>query len=116
MLLCVFSNIGSLKPKKNKPEHRRLLSLKLELSFTCGASLQDIDLPPLLNDVHVYVRSLNCFDLIEKLYFSAGYEPICFYCAGQVKQEQSQATAFGPAQRYYPQCVQCITKPKVFRK
>ena len=62
------------------------------------------------------VRSLNCFDLIEKLYFSAGYEPICFYCTGQVKQEQSQATVFGPALCYYPQCVHCITKPKVSRK
>ena len=117
MLMCEECEMWRLlySKKKLKPEHRRLLSLKLdELSFTCGASLQDIDLPPPLNEV--YVRSLSCFDPIEKLYFSAGYEPICFYCAGQVEQEQSQATAFGPAQRYYPQCVHCITKPKVSRK
>lgn len=32
----------------------------------------------------VYVRIVNC---IEKLYYSAGYDPICIYCATDVTAE-----------------------------
>ena len=85
--------------KKLKPEHNRLLSLKFPLLVVLLFRI-------LIFHLHsMRYRSLNCFDPIENLYFSADYEPICFYCTGQVKQEQSQATASGPAQRYYPQCV-----------
>ena len=33
-----------------------------------------------------YVRDVTCADHIEKLYFSAGYESICIYCAGAVDE------------------------------
>ena len=73
----------ALQQEKLKAEDRRLLALKLDdLAFSCGASLQDLDFPAPLNEV--FVRSVNCFNPIEKLYYSAGYEPICLYCAGQV--------------------------------
>ena len=92
--------------KKLKAADCRLLPLKLDdLAFSCGASLQDLDLPALLNEV--FVRNLNCFDLLEKLYYSAGYEPLCFYCAGQVDQAEST--------KFYPQCIHCVSKPKVSR-
>ena len=94
--------------KKLKAEDRRLLALKLDdLAFSCGASLQDLDFPAPLNEV--FVRSVNCFDPIEKLYYSAGYEPICLYCAGQV-DTATESTS------YYPQCIHCSSKPQVSRK
>ena len=87
---------------------RRLLALKLDdLAFSCGASLQDLDFPAPLNEV--FVRSVNCFDPIEKLYYSAGYEPIYLYCAGQV-DTATESTS------YYPQCIHCSSKPQVSRK
>ena len=69
--------------KKLKAADRRLLALKLyDVAFSCGALLQDLDLPNPLNEV--YIRTIACFEPIEKLYYSAGYEPIRFYCAEQV--------------------------------
>ena len=44
----------------------------------------DCQLDPPLNEV--YVRDVTCADHIEKLYFSAGYQPICIYCAGAVDE------------------------------
>ena len=110
MLLCEECEMWRLlySKKKLKAEDRRLLALKLDdLAFSCGDSLQDLDFPAPLNEV--FVRSVNCFDPIEKLYYSAGYEPICLYCAGQV-DTATESTS------YYPQCIHCSSKPQVSRK
>lgn len=77
-----------------KKAERRQLELELDgLSFTCGSSVQDLDLPAPLNE-----RSLKCFDHVEKLYYSAaGYEPIRIHCAGKVQDVAntlSVSTAF----------------------
>ena len=61
--------------------------------FTCGSSLEELELPAPLNEV--YVRNLNCADPIEKLYYSAGYYPNCIYCAANVTADRLE---------YYPQC------------
>lgn len=37
-----------------------------------------IDLPEKF--LCIYVREHNCFDPVEKLYYSAGFDPICIYC------------------------------------
>ena len=44
-------------------------------SYTCGFSLQDIELPQPFREV--YIRNINCYEPIEMLYYSAGYDPIC---------------------------------------
>ena len=44
--------VTALQQEKTQTRTSSILSLKLdEFSFTCGASLQNIDLPPLLNEV-----------------------------------------------------------------
>ena len=53
----------------------------------------------------VYVHSLKCFDHVKKLYYLAGYEPICIYCTGKVQDVTNTDT--------HPQCVHCISKPKI---
>ena len=109
MLLCDECEMWRLLygKKKLKKAERRQLELKLDgLSFTCGSSLQELDLPAPLNDV--YVRNLKCFEQVERLYYSAGYEPICIYCAGKVPDI--------PYTDAYPQCVHCTSKPTVSKK
>ena len=94
--------------KKLKAADRHVLTLKLDdVAFSCGASLLDLDFPNLLNEV--YIRTIACFEPIEKLYYSAGYEPICFSCAEQV-DGATVPTGF------YPQCVHCSSRPKVSKK
>ena len=108
MLLCEECEMWRLlySKKKLKAEDRCLSTKLDDPTFSCGASIQDLHLPPPLDEV--FVRSVNCHEPIEKLYYSAGYEPICFYCATQVESPEST--------NFYPQCSHCISKPKVSRK
>ena len=64
--------------------------------YTCGTSLQDLKLDPPLDEV--YIPDITCADHIEKLYYSAGYEPICIYCACVVDKVDSD---------FFPQCCNC---------
>ena len=67
------------------------------------ASLLDLELPAYLSDV--CVRDLQCYDQVEKLYYSMNYDPICIHCSS----EDNLQTAEG----YYPQCSQCNEKERV---
>ena len=53
-----------------------------DISLTCGAQLQNLELPGSLNEV--YTRTMSCKEPIEELYYSAKYGPICVYCAADV--------------------------------
>ena len=57
--------------------------------FTCGSSIEDLELGDIVN---VYTRPLNCYEPFEKVYYSAGYNPICVYCGddcASVSQSQN---------------------------
>ena len=59
--------------RKLKAQEKKLLEHALGgLSFSCGSLLQDAELPEGLQDV-VFVRSMNCGEPIEALYYSANY-------------------------------------------
>ena len=50
------------------------------LSYSCGADLQDL-VTEFKEYEDVGIKEHVCNDPIEKLYYSAGFEPICIYCA-----------------------------------
>ena len=54
-----------------------------------------------------YIREHNCFDPVEKLYYSAGFEPICIYCAAEGVEERDG---------FYPKCSACSDKPLVKKR
>ena len=70
-----------------------------DISFTCGAPLQDLQLPGRLSEV--YTRELSCGKPIEKLYYTAKHTPICIYCADDVDK--------------YSQCNACKDKPEIMK-
>ena len=76
-----------------------------EMSSSCGAQLQDADIPAHLKDV-VYVWQMSCEDPIEKLYYSAKFADICVYCGVAVDP-------WSDTQPYYPQCEGCREKPPI---
>jgi hypothetical protein len=66
-------------PSLNYPP-TKILYETLDMYFSCGAQLQDADIPRCLKDV-VYVHQISRKDPIEKLYYSAKFESVRIYCA-----------------------------------
>ena len=102
MILCEECNMWRLLFSKRKltlSEHTQLESILEDVVYTCGASLEDLDLPG--NLANVVVKDHKCGDAIEKLYYSANHEDICIYCATtddlSVEEENSS----------YPICSSC---------
>ena len=50
-----------------------------DYSYMCGAKLEDLHLGEEFKDVEVKDRA--CGDPIKKLYYSAGFEPMCLLCS-----------------------------------
>ena len=108
MLQCDECGLWRLlysKQKLSRKEREDLQGILEDYSFTCGAPLQDLELPGRL--VNVYSRDLACFEPIEKLYYTAKYDPICVYCA-----EPAESS---PNSEHYPQCQDCQEKPPIKR-
>ena len=106
MLQCDECDSWRLLYPQNKLSHQERKDLEeavADYSFTCGAPLQDLNLPGKL--AHVYVRDMSCGDPIEKLYYTAKYPPICVYCATSVEPN--------PDDTHYPQCKDCSAKPQI---
>jgi len=91
-------------PPKLSPGLRKQLSTLLEdYTYTCGATLSDLELPDSLSSV--CVRDVECYDPLEKLYFSMKYDPICIYCCGDKNLKSTEG--------YYPQCELCADKTPI---
>ena len=106
MLQCDECDSWRLLYSQNRlssQERKDLEEAVADYSFTCGAPLQDLNLPGKL--AHVYVRDMSCGDPIEKLYYTAKYPPICIYCATSVEPN--------PEDAHYPQCKDCSAKPHI---
>ncbi|XP_019855518.1 PREDICTED: uncharacterized protein LOC109584280 [Amphimedon queenslandica] len=88
--------------KKLSPQGKADLSRLLDdISYTCGAAFDEINLPESLNTI--CIKTHNCHDKIEKLYYSSGFEPICIHCGTVCTANDSL---------YYPQCSNC-RQPKI---
>ena len=70
------------------------LAKATDYTYTCGATLSDLELPDSLSSV--CVRDVECYDPLEKLYFSMKYDPICIYCCGDKNRKSTG---------YYPHAV-----------
>ena len=78
-----------------------------ECVFTCGSDLQDADLS-LEDGITVYTRPLTCSEPVKKQYYSAGYSPICVYCATSVCTSSTSSSNF-------PQCEDCSEREPIPR-
>ena len=67
--------------------------------------LQEAGLPSELDGV-VYVKKMYCNEPIERLYYSANFDDICVYCAGDVPP-------WSNTEEFYPQCDDCADKPPI---
>ena len=90
------------KHKLYLPQRTRLQSILDGYSYSCGAQLKDLNLDEEFKDVEV--KDHVCGSPIEKLYYSAGFDPICIYCAA----DQPHTVA-----DQYPQCTECSDLPPI---
>ena len=92
--------------KKLNSQKRKLLEEFLEdLSYTCGDTFTDYEMPSGLGGI--CIKDHKCHDTIEKLYYSCpDFEPICYYC-GTTKLPSPITVDC------YPQCELCSLRPKV---
>ena len=90
------------KHKLNRSQRTQLQQVLDDYTYTCGAKLEDLNLGDTFKEVEV--RDHLCGDPIEKLYYSAGFEPICVYCA----RDQTFTCA-----DQYPQCPFFSHRPAV---
>lgn len=105
MLMCDECSLWRLLYSCNKlttEEWQKVQDQLSSVSFTCGAPIEDFDA-----DLPVYTRNLHCFEPIEKQYYSAGYEPICVYCASKENLDMKTNTG------YLPQCADCAGREEI---
>ena len=88
--------------KLTNEEQQKVQDLLDGILFTCGAPIEDFDA-----DLPVYTRTLNCYEPIEKQYYSAGFKPICVYCASTDNLDMKSDTG------YLPQCTDCAGKEEI---
>jgi len=103
---CLHSN------RKLKQAERDELSVILDtVLYSCGSTLDDLK-PEEGSDETVlnvvFVRAnFCCRSAIEYTYYSAGYEPICIYCASEAPQIR---------EGYYPQCEDCSGEKAISKR
>ena len=79
---CQMWRLLYSKKKLQASERQALQQALDDVTYTCGAQLQDLELPGSL--AGVYARDIRCHDPTEKLYYSVRtYPPICVYCASE---------------------------------
>ena len=84
------------KSKLNYPEVVELGKIINDVSYMCDVSFSDLELPGRLKNICVHDH--KCRDLIENLYYSCDFEPICINCASQNVQ---------PSAEYFPLSPDC---------
>jgi len=67
------------KRKLKTQERNRFQRALDDMSFSCGAALQDAEIPTEVADV-VYVKKMHCHKPIERLYYAADFNDICVHC------------------------------------
>lgn len=95
------------KRKLTPPEKQELQTLLEDVSYSCGATFQELDLPDSLSCVHILKN--NCYDPVEPLYYVAGFDPICAYCGCEEVQDLSTSES-------YPMCDCCKDRDPIKRK
>ena len=93
-------------PFHDRQELERLLS---DISYTCGARIDDLQLPERLTCVKI--RAHQCSDPIERLYYSAYPDDIlCIHCGSTENIVEREDTAV------YPFCTACTTKVRMCKR
>jgi hypothetical protein len=101
---CEMWRLVYSKCKLTAVERLQLDNAHSDYTYTCGATLSDLD----ISLADVCIRDIQCYDPLEKLYFSMNKDPICIYCCGSANLATKEGC--------YPQCNNCDSKPSVQKR
>ena len=87
---CAMWRLLYSRFKLTKKEKSHLQHVIEDILFTCGAPLQDLELPGRLNEV--YTRELSCGETIEKLYYTIRQSILRYVSTVQKKSTAFQET------------------------
>ena len=102
---CEMWRLIFSKFKLKTTQKQQLQQVLGNLLYTCSSKLRDLNLPEEFSNVEI--RDHHCKDPIEKLYYSAKFEPICVYC-GVIEPYSVEGQ--------YPQCQECQSLPPIKKK
>ena len=104
---CLSWRLLFSKRKLTNMQRKTLEAILDDVSYSCGASFEDIEFLDGLESV--CIRDHNCGDPVERLYYSAEYDAVCYYCASK------NVTSEVPPD-VYPLCRNCISKEHVKKR
>lgn len=98
------------KRKLSAKDRTQLEEIINDISYTCGATTDDLVLPDNLKGIGI--RSHNCSDPIEKIFYSAySDDPICIHCG-----TSSNLSLPADTDTYYPFCTDCCTLERIHKR
>ena len=98
------------KRKLSVRECTQLEGIIANISYSCGATIEDLILPDTLKSVGI--RSHNCSDPIEKIYYSAYKDDlICIHCGSS-----NDLTIPVESDTFYPYCSDCLSSERIHRR
>ena len=104
---CLSWRLLFSKKKLTNLQRRTLEAILDDVSYSCGASFEDIEFPDGLESV--CIRDHNCGDPVERLYYSAEYDAICYYCASENISSEVPTDV-------YPLCSNCSNSKEHVKK
>ena len=85
---------------------QELVTILDDYTFTSWATLSDLELSSSLSEV--CICDLQCYDPLEKLYYSMNYDLICIHCCSEDNIVSVQGC--------YPQCENCKHKESMKKR
>jgi len=98
------------KCRFSQQQRKQLEDIISYISYSCGATAEDLVLPEALSSV--CVRRHDCSDHIEKIYYSAFKDdPLCIHCGNTVN-----LTIPSDTDSFYPFCNDCSSKERMHKR
>ena len=98
------------KRKLSLRERTQLEQIIADVSYSCGATTEDLLFPDTLKSVGMRIH--NCIDPIEKIYYSAySDDPICIHCG-----TSNNLTLPVNLDTFYPFCLDCSSLDRFHKR
>ena len=99
------------KRKLSAKEREQLQDVIQDVSYSCGASIDDLMLPEYLAGIGI--RKHSCSDHVEKLYYTVygSDDPMCVHCGSSTELALPKSSEL-----FYPYCHDCASFVRINKR